>query len=458
MNNIIMFWKMTNKEKAMHKSISNRKDGHYLNIYNEFQNTKSKAKSSYNISSERKVDVNSQEVKEKIKEWQQIYQNFMLEFSERLNFDNPESIGEAYEKAVKIWVFDKAKELRELIFGKDIHFYWVVYLRDWCVNDCSFCPWSQTNKLKAKNEGKSYENRKLTIEQAIQETMKVMKDWHTHVCFLTWSYYPNLMAKHLIPYIKAIDKLGLEEIIINVEPPTQEWFQQIRDAVKHTSLQFRVFQETYDKDVYPKLMNPNNKDIKRVPKADYQSRYDSQERALKAWFDNVWLWVLFGLSKFPLKEIEALKEHSERIEHDFWKPPIRVCLPSANEIANIGIQIPYFMERWEYSNWRKELVEKKNYEKLNELLYALTRLAMPTTNIVSSERDGEAMLDILDDYATCSTLWVRSWVWENTWIFNDNVDDKNDVHFEQTTTFGRNPQKTVKEMKKRWFNPIINFK
>jgi hypothetical protein len=49
-------------------------------------------------------------------------------------------------------------------------------------------------------------------------------------------------------------------------------------------------------------------------------------------------------------------------------------------------------------------VEKKNYERLNELLYALTRLAMPTMNIVSSERDGEAMLDILDDYATCSTL------------------------------------------------------
>jgi hypothetical protein len=82
---------------------------------------------------------------------------------------------------------------------------------------------------------------------------------------------------------------------------------------------------------------------------------------------------------------------------------------------------------------------------------------MPTMNIVSSERDGEAMLDILDDYATCSTLWVRPWVWENTWVFDDDTQKKDDIHFEQTTTFCRNPEVTVQEMKKRWFTPIINL-
>lgn len=413
-------------------------------------------KEKYLPQSEWKVDIHIPEVKDKIEEWQSLYNEFMSKFWEKLDFENPISIWEVYEKAQKMWIFKKAKELRELIFWKDMHFYWVVYLWDWCINDCSFCPWSKTNKAKAKKEGKVYETRKLTPQQWLQETMKVMKDWHSHVCFLTGSNYPNMMAKHLIPYLKVLDTLWLEEIILNIEPPTQEWFEQIRAAVKNTSLQFRVFQETYDKDTYARLMNPNNRDPKKIPKADYQFRYDSQKRALKAWFENVWLWVLFWLSRFPLKEIEALKKHNEELENEFWRQAIRLCLPSANEISNIGIKIPFFMERWEYKNGRKELVEKKNYEKLNELLYALTRLAMPTMNIVSSERDGEAMLNILDDYATCSTLWVRPWVGENTWIFDEKKQD-DDVHFEQTTTFYRDPKKTAENMKKRWFTPILQI-
>jgi len=72
-----------------------------------------------------------------------------------------------------------------------------------------------------------------------------MEDGHTHICYLTGDWpgcglYPRTIA----PYLKTFDKLGLDEIILNVEPQTLEGFKIMRAAVKKTPLQFRVFQET----------------------------------------------------------------------------------------------------------------------------------------------------------------------------------------------------------------------
>ncbi len=404
----------------------------------------------YDPSSEYRTDVEIPEVKAKIDEAMQSYQDFLNQYATILDIDNPKSISETYEKVMKTDILEKAKKIRENVFGRDIHFYGVSYLWDACINHCAYCPGSVQNRKKAISGGKGYPLRELSVDQAVVDTLAVMENGHDHICYLSGSAPGReKLPDKLIPYLEAFDNLGLKEIILNIEPATEDGLRKMREAVSKTSLQFRVFQETYNKKTYAK-MHPKG------PKADYDFRRQSQARALEAGFDNVGLGVLFGLHNKPLEELESLKEHAEELERNYGKKPGRVCLPSANELTNIGVQIPHFLDRGIYTEGRNEIIRAGDYEKFNELIYALARLAMPTINIVSSERDGPAMLRILDKYATCTTLNVHPGVGDNAKIFPCNGHDE--THFEQATTFPRNPKATIKEMKERGYNPIINLK
>ncbi|MBU1201608.1 MAG: hypothetical protein KJ583_06880 [Nanoarchaeota archaeon] len=365
----------------------------------------------YSIYSEYKVDVNNVLVKKKLDESKKTYLRFKKDYIKKLNLKNPKSITLVYNEAKRRKIFDKAQEIRELVFGKDMHFYGVCYIWDACVNYCQYCPGSVPNRQKALKEGRAYPLRELTVAQTVLDTKAVMKDGHKHICYLTGSAPGReRLPDKLVPYLIEIDKLGLKEIILNTEPPTLEGLKKLRLAVKHTSLQFRVFQETYNKKTYKK-MHP------RGPKADYNFRIQSQARAIEAGFDNVGLGALFGLHQYPIEEIEGLRRHANSLKKKYNFKPSRVCLPSANELANIGVTIPFFLKRGKYSQGRSKLLKAEDYEKFDELIYALARLAMPTLSIVSSERDGPAMLQILDKYATCTTLNVHPGVGDNAKIF-----------------------------------------
>ena len=368
-------------------------------------------KDNYTIFSEYKVNITEKEVTREIKESIKTYLAFRDKFLKEFDLNDSKKITEVYHAAKKEKIFEKAKKIRELIFGKDIHFYGVSYLWDACVNFCSYCPGAVQNRQKAIKNGNAYPLRELNVSQAVKDVKSVMKQGHSHMCFLTGSApgREKLPAK-LAPYLKEFDKLGLKEIITNIEPSTLEGMKLLRKSVKKTYLQFRVFQETYDKKTYKK-MHPNG------PKSDYKFRIESQARAIEAGFDNVGLGALFGLHQYPFDEIEGLRKHANRLEKKYNVKPLRVCLPSANELTNIGVEIPFFLKRGIYKNGREVLVRKGTYEKFNELIYALARLAMPTLSIVSSERDGPAMLRILDDYATCTTLNVHPGVGDNANIF-----------------------------------------
>jgi 2-iminoacetate synthase len=258
-------------------------------------------------------------------------------------------------------------------------------------------------------------------------------------------------------YLKELDKLGMQEIILNIPPQTTDGFKIMRDAVKKTSIQFRVFQETYNKEVYAEV-HPKG------PKSNYNFRIESQARALEAGFDNVGLGALFCLNRYPIEEINGLQEHAEKIKKKFGKYPIRVCLPTANFLEGIGVTVPFVIKRGEYDK-SGELLKPEVYELFDELIFALGRLAMPTLNIVSSERDPPGMLKILDKYATCTTLDVHPGVGDNIEhhkaksekLKKEYKSEAREVHFEQATVFPREPKTTIDDMKKRGYTPLLDI-
>lgn len=402
--------------------------------------------SNYNPNSEYKIDINTPEAKRQIQRAQNIFEDFLLRFKFGLNFKDPETIRTIYQIARNFGIFKEAEKIRNLVFGEDIHFYGVCYLWDKCYNYCAYCPGSIPNRQKAIQQGQAYPLRELTVKQAIEDTRAIMKKGHRRICYLAGSAPGRYKTPDkIIPYLREIDKLGLEEIILNIEPVTRVGFKKIRQAVEHTSLQFRVFQETYDRQTY-KQLHPQG------PKADYDFRRQSQARALKAGFDNVGLGVLFGLHKYPLEEIAALRKHVQDLEKAFNKTPARVCLPSANQLRNIDVDVPYLLDRGKYKDRGKVMLKMGTYEKFNQLIYALARLAMPTINIVSSERDTPAMLEILNKYATCASLNVQPNVGGNA-----NIFPYGNTYFKQALIFSRNPKETFKGMGARGYNPIIKI-
>ena len=447
-------------------------------------------KSKYNPKSEYHADLESESVKESVENAKRIYKEFEEEFLHKLDFSDPESIVLAYEEAERRGIFKKAEEIRSLLFGKDMHFYGVVYTSDKCANNCAYCPAALKNKEKTQAEGIVYPQKALTLEQIARETNAVMDDGHTHICYLEGSpskeridnnSYARKIARYVSGIIKETKDRGLEEIILNIEPLTEDGFRIVAEAAKeaneeagaNVALQFRVFQETYNEEVYAESHLQNESG--NAPKADYWNRRNSQARALRAGFDSIGLGALYGLNKYPLEEVRGLLEHIQELRREFPdKPPARVCFPSANELQNLNTEIQFVLKTGQ-TRPKKEgetLGEFKygDYEKANRLLYALARLAMPEINIVSSERDTPEMLEELDKYATCTTLGVKPGVGGNSGIPLDRMASKRDIEaydkakeegkittFSQSTVFPRNPKETIISMKESGYNPIINL-
>jgi len=348
----------------------------------------------YSIHSEYRTDVENIETKKESEESKKIFLDFYDKFYAKLDLNYPDSIIYTYRQADKSGIFSLAREIRELFFEKDIHFYGVSYLWDHCINDCKYCPGSTNNRKKA-----NYQPRELTIEEAIKDTFAIMHDGHTHICYLSGDDPVGHPISLLKTYLVEIDKIGLDEIILNMPPLSLDKFKSLRSSVKNTPVQYRVFQETYSKTTYSKLHN-------KGPKKKYEYRFNALERALNAGFDNVGIGALFGLHKYPLEEIFGLMQHSNLIYQKFGIYPIRVCLPSANFLPNIGVEIPYILEKGIYTE-EGELLKYSYYEMLVELVYALSKLAMPNLSLVSSERDPKGLLKILDNYSTCTVLNVH---------------------------------------------------
>ena len=181
----------------------------------------------------------------------------------------------------------------------------------------------------------------------------------------------------------------------------------------------------------------------------------AQARALDAGFDNVGIGALFGLRRYPLEEVLGLMEHAAALKRSHGVEPIRVCLPTANFLPNIGVQIPYVLKKGSYDE-QGNLLRASHYELFDELIYALAKLAMPRLSLVSSERDPQGLLRILDRYATCTVLNVHPGVGDN--VRHHRGMDVDEVHFEQATSFSRDPEETLRDMRARGYNPILRGK
>ena len=111
-------------------------------------------------------------------------------------------------------ILKEAKELNERLYKKEINFYGVGYISDYCISDCLYCGDRKSNLKKRK---------RLSLEEFEKDVDKLIKIGHKTICFLTGED-PKLTTESLIEYLKLAQSKNLDEIILNIPPKSTENF------------------------------------------------------------------------------------------------------------------------------------------------------------------------------------------------------------------------------------------
>ncbi len=213
-------------------------------------------------------------------------------------------------------IIDFAAKVNSEMVGDKRVFYGVVYIHDFCVNQCTYC--GDSCHIRR-------DNRRLLSKKEFINDVRLLLDRHplTQICFLMGEHPGKFTTANLVEYLKEIRNIYSGKIILNIPPLELVQFQKIRRELRESQLQFRVFQETYDPATYKQHHLTG-------PKKDFLKRLKSQCRALYANFDTVGHGVLYGVNKKPNAaafETLAMIAHARQIEQRFGKPSASFSFP-----------------------------------------------------------------------------------------------------------------------------------
>lgn len=282
-------------------------------------------------------------------------------------------------------IFEKAKNLNEYLYNKKMNFYGVVYVSDFCIETCSYCGdniYSDREEQKGFKHFLSDDDLKKDIKALLMKNPKIPE-----ICILSGDS-PKLEVNRWIRYLESAFSVYTGKIILNTEPFSYFDFLKIRNHFPTKTLQFRVFQESYDPIVYDnehkyyteiEQITQKSRDflhkqkIMTPPKKNFNFRLFSQERAILAGFNEYGLGVLFGLNNMEHKsqfEIIALKKHSEILYDKYGMYPSTISFPRILPSKGVNFKTKYSVDDAEFIK-----------------LISITRLCIPYAKLIITCRE-----------------------------------------------------------------------
>ena len=252
-------------------------------------------------------------------------------------------------------MFDMAAKIKEEIYGERLVFFAPLYVSDFCVNDCAYCNFHQTNK--------GLKRSKLTLEQLREQVKILINMGHKRVLLEFGEDIKENPIEYVVDVIKEIYKVKTEKgnirrVNVNIAATTVENYKKIKAADIGT---YQLFQETYHRPTYAKLH--------KGPKADYDRQLTAQDRALEAGIDDRGLGVLFGLYDWKF-EVLGLIAHAEHLDKVGGVGPHTLSVPRLCEAPTVKYAPEY-------------PVSDENFLKI----IAILRLAVPYTGMIISTRE-----------------------------------------------------------------------
>ena len=260
-----------------------------------------------------------------------------------------------------------AKEIKERFYGKRIVMFAPLYLSNYCINGCVYCPYHMKNKHIAR--------KKLTQEEIKKEVIALQDMGHKRLAIEAGEDPVNNPIEYILESIKTIYSIkpkngAIRRVNVNIAATTVENYKKLKDEGIGTYI---LFQETYNKEAYKEL-HPTG------PKSDYNYHTEAMDRAMEAGIDDVGCGVLFGLDKYRY-ELVGIIMHAEHLEAKFGVGPHTISVPRVCPADDIDPS--------ELNAIPDEIFQK---------IVAVIRIAVPYTGMIVSTRESvksrERVLDL----------------------------------------------------------------
>lgn len=257
-------------------------------------------------------------------------------------------------------IYALAEQMKKDIYGNRIVMFAPLYLSNYCINGCVYCPYHCTNKHIVR--------KKLTQEDIKREVIALQDMGHKRLAIESGEDPVNNPIEYILESIKTIYSIqhkngAIRRVNVNIAATTVENYEKLRDAGIGTYI---LFQETYHKKSYEAL-HPFG------PKHNYAWHTEAMDRAMKGGIDDVGLGVLFGLELFRY-DFVGLLMHAEHLEAAFGVGPHTISVPRIRHADDIDAD--------SFENGISDDVFAK--------VVACIRLAVPYTGMIVSTRESQS--------------------------------------------------------------------
>ena len=254
-------------------------------------------------------------------------------------------------------IFALAREIKQKFYGNRIVMFAPLYLSNYCVNGCVYCPYHYKNKHIPR--------KKLTQEEIAAEVIALQDMGHKRLALETGEDPVNNPIEYVLESIKTIYSIkhkngAIRRVNVNIAATTVENYRKLKDAGIGTYI---LFQETYHKENYEKL-HPTG------PKHNYAWHTEAMDRAMDAGIDDVGCGVLYGLGTYRYDFVGQLM-HAEHLEAAKGVGPHTISVPRIRPADDID------------TNEFPDAISDEMFEKI----VAVLRIAVPYTGIIVSTRE-----------------------------------------------------------------------
>lgn len=254
-----------------------------------------------------------------------------------------------------------AEQIKLDFYGRRIVLFAPLYLSNYCINSCAYCPYHRSNKTMPR--------KKLTQAEIAAETIALQDMGHKRLAIEAGEDPANNPLEYILESIDTIYNVhhkngSIRRVNVNIAATTVENYRRLADAKIGTYI---LFQETYNRENYERL-HPAG------PKHDYAWHTEAMDRAMQGGIDDVGLGALFGLDSYEY-EFAGLLMHGEHLEAVYGVGPHTISVPRVKPAD--GIDPGAFDNSLDDDTFAH--------------IIACLRVAVPYTGLIISTRESQKM-------------------------------------------------------------------
>lgn len=254
-------------------------------------------------------------------------------------------------------IFKLAEQIKKDFYGNRIVMFAPLYLSNYCINGCTYCPYHLKNKHIAR--------KKLTQEEIRQEVIALQDMGHKRLALEAGEDPVHNTMDYYLDSINTIYSIkhkngAIRRVNVNIAATTVENYRRLKEAGIGTYI---LFQETYNKESY-EYLHPAG------PKSNYAYHTEAMDRAMEGGIDDVGCGVLFGLNLYKY-DFVGLLMHAEHLEAVFGVGPHTISVPRVRTADDIDPD--------EFDNGISDEIFQK--------IVAVLRIAVPYTGMIISTRE-----------------------------------------------------------------------